>query len=146
MSPFMRLTCFPSITPFPPQPTLLPYTTLFRSNKTNWLGFGRLTEQLTIYRLAWYYLGGSCCPPPAFYISCRFASALSIVRSEEHTSESSHRTISYAVFCLKKKKAPHELWAVRYLNVAVHASYVFPFNHALPTTTYTLALHDALPI
>src|SRR5437867_10169495 len=24
-------------------------------------------------------------------------------RSEEHTSESSHRTISYAVFCLKKK-------------------------------------------
>src|SRR5207248_11445051 len=26
-----------------------------------------------------------------------------IGRSEEHTSESSHRTISYAVFCLKKK-------------------------------------------
>src|SRR5207248_3598970 len=25
-------------------------------------------------------------------------------RSEEHTSDSSHRTISYAVFCLKKKK------------------------------------------
>src|SRR5207248_11217263 len=25
-------------------------------------------------------------------------------RSEEHTSELSHRTISYAVFCLKKKK------------------------------------------
>src|SRR5438094_3397048 len=25
-------------------------------------------------------------------------------RSEEHTSNSSHRTISYAVFCLKKKK------------------------------------------
>src|SRR5256886_8844153 len=27
------------------------------------------------------------------------------VRSEEHTSESSHSQISYAVFCLKKKKA-----------------------------------------
>src|SRR5437867_13430701 len=26
------------------------------------------------------------------------------VRSEEHTLNSSHRTISYAVFCLKKKK------------------------------------------
>ena len=25
-------------------------------------------------------------------------------RSEEHTSDSSHITISYAVFCLKKKK------------------------------------------
>src|SRR5437867_8197340 len=27
-----------------------------------------------------------------------------VPRSEEHTSELSHRTISYAVFCLKKKK------------------------------------------
>src|SRR6266540_4640260 len=27
-----------------------------------------------------------------------------VVRSEEHTSDSSHITISYAVFCLKKKK------------------------------------------
>src|SRR3712207_2390868 len=27
-----------------------------------------------------------------------------ILRSEEHTSESSHANISYAVFCLKKKK------------------------------------------
>ena len=26
------------------------------------------------------------------------------LRSEEHTSELSHRCISYAVFCLKKKK------------------------------------------
>src|SRR5256885_3615606 len=26
------------------------------------------------------------------------------IRSEEHTSESSHLVISYAVFCLKKKK------------------------------------------
>src|SRR5207248_3507171 len=29
---------------------------------------------------------------------------LEVGRSEEHTSELSHRTISYAVFCLKKKK------------------------------------------
>src|SRR2546430_7394187 len=29
-------------------------------------------------------------------------------RSEEHTSESSHSQISYAVFCLKKKKLPLE--------------------------------------
>src|SRR5438034_10346285 len=27
-----------------------------------------------------------------------------VVRSEEHTSEPSHTVISYAVFCLKKKK------------------------------------------
>src|SRR2546422_10667353 len=29
---------------------------------------------------------------------------LQLVRSEEHTSDSSHGYISYAVFCLKKKK------------------------------------------
>src|SRR5699024_2018883 len=29
----------------------------------------------------------------------------SVLRSEEHTSESSHVSISYAVFCLKKKTA-----------------------------------------
>src|SRR2546429_5002696 len=29
-----------------------------------------------------------------------------VTRSEEHTSESSHGYISYAVFCLKKKKYP----------------------------------------
>ena len=34
-----------------------------------------------------------------FYFLCWFAG-----RSEEHTSELSHITISYAVFCLKKKK------------------------------------------
>ena len=34
--------------------------------------------------------------------------ALSPVRSEEHTSNSSHITISYAVFCLKKKKKNQE--------------------------------------
>src|SRR6266705_6563573 len=33
-------------------------------------------------------------------------------RSEEHTSNSSHRTISYAVFCLKKKKIGNALVAI----------------------------------
>src|SRR5947207_10805349 len=30
-----------------------------------------------------------------------------IDRSEEHTSDSSHTVISYAVFCLKKKRTEH---------------------------------------
>src|SRR6266403_3874071 len=34
-----------------------------------------------------------------FALGCDF-----LIRSEEHTSESSHVEISYAVFCLKKKK------------------------------------------
>src|SRR5213076_568715 len=59
--------------------TLFPYTTLFRSD----------TEQL--HELGW--LSG-------------IVALLFVVRSEEHTSElQSLPTISYAVFCLKKKNA-----------------------------------------
>src|SRR5438445_9218060 len=35
-----------------------------------------------------------------------------VTRSEEHTSDSSHANISYAVFCLKKKKIPQHAEAV----------------------------------
>src|SRR3546814_5009235 len=59
--------------------TLFPYTTLFRSQGVVGEGFGRRDRQL-------------------------FA-ALKGGRSEEHTSElQSLMRISYAVFCLKKKK------------------------------------------
>src|SRR5213079_3663635 len=59
------------------QPTLFPYTTLFRSVPTA----ARVTD------------------------SVLFANCPGGVRSEEHTSElQSPVVISYAVFCLKKKK------------------------------------------
>src|SRR3982750_4925686 len=62
----------------PPRSTLFPYTTLFRSvcrgdDSRRLAGLGRRSDH-------------ESCP-----------------RSEEHTSESSHDQISYAVFCLKKK-------------------------------------------
>src|SRR6187402_3866885 len=58
--------------------TLFPYTTLFRS-----------VEVLQLGR-------------PVAWSAC---AALDLARSEEHTSElQSQLTISYAVFCLKKKK------------------------------------------
>src|SRR5437588_8657424 len=67
----------------PPTSTLFPYTTLFRSL--------------------------AACIEPTF-VSCdspqgpQLCTAGSVcVRSEEHTSNSSHTVISYAVFCLKKK-------------------------------------------
>src|SRR5438876_6588035 len=50
---------------------------------------------------------GSLTPPEAVELGC--------LRSEEHTSESSHPSISYAVFCLKKKSNSHSkscLWAM----------------------------------
>src|SRR5437762_2209438 len=50
---------------------------------------------------------------------------------------SSHRCISYAVFCLKKKKN------IKHLMLLV--TFYF-FNHTATTKIYTLSLHDALPI
>src|SRR5438445_4414480 len=68
----------------PPRSTLFPYTTLFRSGRgpregARIVGMGRLPE-----------IAG--------------AGFRQGHRSEEHTSNSSHANISYAVFCLKKKK------------------------------------------
>src|SRR5210317_1609959 len=84
-----------------------------------------------------------------------------LIRSEEHTSElQSHSEISYAVFCLKKKKI-HErttlvLWIVvddagytASCNLIVVVVFFF-FNDTatteIYTLSYTLSLHDALPI
>src|SRR5881296_3279672 len=90
-------------------------------------------------------------------------------RSEEHTSElQSHSNISYAVFCLKKKKPEllDFLKRVFYTEETVrtdfglcrfHAEYrigdsmfIFFFNDTatteIYTLLYTLSLHDALPI
>src|SRR3546814_4064582 len=62
--------------------TLFPYTTLFRSDRS---GAGRLDDRQVLAR-----------SPP---------SDPEVLRSEEHTSElQSLMRISYAVFCLKKKK------------------------------------------
>src|SRR5205085_7412769 len=63
----------------PPKSTLFPYTTLFRSDRGSGLPSRDFRE---------------CLPA-----GCRLANN----RSEEHTSNSSHSQISYAVFCLKKK-------------------------------------------
>src|SRR5256885_11038097 len=71
----------------PPRSTLFPYTTLFRSAhqvadvEDERLGVAAL-HLLAVH------------PGPE----------LESVRSEEHTLNSSHLVISYAVFCLKKKK------------------------------------------
>src|SRR3546814_16872074 len=73
--------------------TLFPYTTLFRSRSRPW--HGRDDTQS---------------PPCAYRIWCQYRHARRLsARSEEHTSElQSLMRISYAVFCLKKKKTKHE--------------------------------------
>src|SRR3989337_2262305 len=69
---------------------------------------------------------------------------------------SSHGSISYAVFCLKKKQSPldrrcpcppgarpslRSLW-----RRSAARSIFFFFNDTATTEIYTLSLHDALPI
>src|SRR2546422_5833891 len=74
----------------PPRSTLFPYTTLFRSL---WLAN---EENVPEWRRAEFEaVKGE---------NLKTSRAWAIKRSEEHTSESSHGYISYAVFCLKKKK------------------------------------------
>src|SRR5437773_8274888 len=79
----------------PPRSTLFPYTTLFRSDaEGGHCEFGRVIGDAADGR-------GSL---------ARYRRDVDDdTRSEEHTSNSSHITISYAVFCLKKKKKnePH---------------------------------------
>src|SRR5213080_2641288 len=80
-------------------------------------------------------------------------------RSEEHTSElQSHSGISYAVFCLKKKKytagggMSSRTIIMTYFAITglVNLVMFFFFNDTAPTKIYTplytLSLHDALPI
>src|SRR3546814_973475 len=77
--------------------TLFPYTTLFRS------GIGTL-EQGEVPRLVGDEVGG------VQLRQLRRRELLRLVRSEEHTSElQSLMRISYAVFCLKKKKKTHHI-------------------------------------
>src|SRR5579859_88386 len=69
---------------------------------------------------------------------------------------SSHSQMSYAVFCLKKKKKGSEK-VVSINNAMINAlfekilrsgssSFFFFFNDTAPPEIYTLSLHDALPI
>src|SRR2546426_7737317 len=77
----------------PPRSTLFPYTTLFRSREGGRAAHGRVAQPARLP-------GGARRPRAAALPRERGAGG----RSEEHTSNSSHLVISYAVFCLKKKK------------------------------------------
>src|SRR3712207_8367179 len=96
----------------PPRSTLFPYTTLFRSRISKYL------ESATVCILS--HPEGAISENSQCITECLICKA----RSEEHTSELQHANISYAVFCLKKKKVktnisltplfiPHLLAAVK---------------------------------
>src|SRR5438105_11845590 len=76
----------------PPRSTLFPYTTLFRSDSLTAATFtiGALKKGQVQHRLTWLPDGEEA-----------------LDRSEGTRLNSSHEWISYAVFCLKKKKTSH---------------------------------------
>src|SRR3712207_7626848 len=81
----------------PPRSTLFPYTTLFRSKPR---------EPITARLVANMILtaGANRVMTMDLHVGQIEGFFSFPVRSEEHTSELSHANISYAVFCLKKKK------------------------------------------
>src|SRR5256885_10076292 len=84
----------------PPRSTLFPYTTLFRS-----VSIGQLHEALLALRLSTRII------LRRFHQSWRLRSDRKSTRLN-----SSHLVISYAVFCLKKKKYPTNLPATSFTN------------------------------
>src|SRR5947209_13728724 len=94
----------------PPRSTLFPYTTLFRSHPQ---GGSMKRERFNARLLGVVAIGlalacgsGARIAAPSTSRAGEFSASVAApttARSEEHTSESSHANISYAVFCLKKK-------------------------------------------
>src|SRR3712207_8423354 len=91
----------------PPTSTLFPYTTLFRSRLDGLCG---LLDQVLHQRA----MGLLRVPRAA---GTQPGHHLDQARSEEHTSNSSHANISYAVFCLKKKRRPEATVSGRLLSI-----------------------------
>src|SRR5688572_32377657 len=97
----------------PPRSTLFPYTTLFRSQEP---GIRRLAHQQAVADAQRAAAGDHP-------IDWTFA-----IRVQPHIADrkstrlnSSHSQISYAVFCLKKKKhTPHNLISATYLSFLLH--------------------------
>src|SRR5256885_12980895 len=82
----------------PPRSTLFPYTTLFRSSQV-------LSQVLSQIEQRDRFVLTSHARP----------------RSEEHTLNSSHLVISYAVFCLKKKNIGDFVWLTSFFAATIAA-------------------------
>src|SRR5437762_9656427 len=84
----------------PPSSTLFPYTTLFRSGRVDWQSYARLSERVwpaiveSLERLRRTH----------DLVVIEGAGSPAEIKDRKSTRlNSSHRCISYAVFCLKKK-------------------------------------------
>src|SRR5436189_1797598 len=95
----------------PPRPPLFPYTTLFRSDARRFVDTARLLEDLP--RPITLLTGNDNFILESFFLGATgaligFGAVMTreqVITDRKSTRlNSSHRCISYAVFCLKKKK------------------------------------------
>src|SRR5256885_12138287 len=97
----------------PPRSTLFPYTTLFRS-LDNFLRRARNVADDQRHEVARHRFGGGEAPGLRFTVTGR--------RDRKSTRlNSSHLVISYAVFCLKKKKTDSQISSLLYYSIAERA-------------------------
>src|SRR2546422_546886 len=134
----------------PPRSTLFPYTTLFRSDRP--VGeHARLVDELRLQE------GERRGAGQDLERRGRQERAIGVARVDRDRKStrlnSSHGYISYAVFCLKKKRTPvstqgllSPISSCSASCVCARSSSFFFFNDTATTEIYTLSLHDALPI
>src|SRR5207248_9340451 len=98
--PISHLSFFLLVLRRPPRSTLFPYTTLFRSCRRSTARPRRLSPPTPTDPAA---------TPRAPSRSPARVRGSSVSDRKSTRLNSSHRTISYAVFCLKKKKKPKKI-------------------------------------
>src|SRR3712207_7021940 len=95
----------------PPRSTLFPYTTLFRSDDNKSLSLGMELSDLIygapVFSVSRLEKFSSC--PYSYFVRYGLRAKQREIRSESTRLNSSHANISYAVFCLKKKKKSNYL-------------------------------------
>src|SRR5438874_254242 len=126
----------------PPRSTLFPYTTLFRSASGRQIAInGHIKFNLTI---PLQQLNGL-----ETLVIIMVANKYAFL-DRKSGSAGMPRPISYAVFCLKKKKTGHDRRNdQRQSEKSFHQNFsalAFFFKYPATTEIYTLSLHDALPI
>src|SRR5690348_17853697 len=92
----------------PPRSTLFPYTTLFRSSTTAHRYSGNTSARDRRQH------GTTTAAATEFRRELRARSCFGIPDRKSTRLNSSHPSISYAVFCLKKKKIQPESFALQY--------------------------------
>src|SRR5437867_9509015 len=100
MSSLLLLFFFFLLIPQPPRSTLFPYTTLFRSDQVILRSTWNPAKEIQHEELGNLSVGS-----PADVAVLRLEKGkFGFIDRKSTRLNSSHRTISYAVFCLKKKK------------------------------------------